>query len=48
VSDDIAIRVRGLGKKYTIGGAQEKYYTVRDAIANSVKALFRRLTKQGA
>lgn len=48
MSDDIAIHVRGLGKKYTIGGPQEKYHTVRDAIVNSVKAPFRRLTQQGA
>jgi hypothetical protein len=27
VSDDIAIRVRGLGKKYQLGGPQEKYHT---------------------
>jgi lipopolysaccharide transport system ATP-binding protein len=42
-SDNIAIRVRGLGKKYTIGGPQEKYDTIRDAIVNSVKALFHRI-----
>ena len=48
MSDEIAIQVRGLGKKYTIGGPQEKYHTVRDAIANSVKAPFRRLSRQGA
>jgi lipopolysaccharide transport system ATP-binding protein len=47
MSDDIAIHVRGLGKKYTIGGPQEKYLTLRDAIANSVKAPFRRLTREG-
>ena len=41
-SDNIAIRVRGLGKKYTIGGPQEKYLTLRDAIVNSVKAPFKR------
>jgi len=29
-SDNIAIRVRGLGKKYTIGGSQEKYHTLRE------------------
>ena len=34
MTDDIAIRVRGLGKKYVIGGAQEKYLTMRDAIVN--------------
>jgi hypothetical protein len=33
-SDNIAIRVRGLGKKYIIGGPQEKYDTFRDAIVN--------------
>jgi hypothetical protein len=43
VSDDIAIRVRNLGKKYTIGGPQERYLTLRDAIVNSVKAPFARL-----
>jgi len=49
VSDEIAVQVRGLGKKYTIGGPQEKYHTIRDAIANSVKAPFRRLSRrQGA
>jgi len=40
---NIAIRVRGLGKKYTIGGPQEKYLTMRDAIVNSVKAPFHRI-----
>ena len=38
----IAIRVRNLGKKYTIGGPQEKYLTLRDAIVNTVKAPFKR------
>ncbi|MDO8871201.1 MAG: hypothetical protein Q7V05_00510 [Methanoregula sp.] len=41
-TDKIAIRVRGLGKKYTLGGSQEKYHTLRDAIVNSVKAPFNR------
>jgi len=31
---DPAIRVRNPGKKYTIGGPQEKYDTFRDAIVN--------------
>jgi len=31
---------RGLGKRYAIGGPQEKYLTLRDAIVNSVKAPF--------
>jgi lipopolysaccharide transport system ATP-binding protein len=43
-SDNIAISVKGLGKKYSIGGPQEKYLTFRDAIVNSVKAPFRRFT----
>ena len=43
-SEDFAISVKGLGKKYTIGGPQERYRTFRDAIANSVKAPFRRLS----
>jgi lipopolysaccharide transport system ATP-binding protein len=47
MSGDIAIRVRGLGKKYTLGGSQEKYLTFRDAIVNSVKVPIRRLTQMG-
>jgi lipopolysaccharide transport system ATP-binding protein len=46
--DDIAIRVRGLGKKYRIGGPQEQYHTFRDAIVNSVKAPFRKLAPRSA
>jgi hypothetical protein len=45
---NIAIRVTHLGKKYTIGGPQEKYLTFRDAIVNSVKAPFRRLSSHGS
>ena len=41
-SDSIAIRVRNPGKKYQLGGPQEKYLTLRDAIVNSVKAPFNR------
>lgn len=36
--------MKDLGKKYTIGGPQEKYLTFRDAIVNSVKAPFRRFS----
>jgi lipopolysaccharide transport system ATP-binding protein len=43
-SDHPAIRVSHLGKKYSIGGPQEKYLTFRDAIVNSVKAPFRRFS----
>lgn len=40
-----AIRVRNLGKKYILGGHQEQYLTMRDAIVNSVKAPFRRFNQ---
>jgi lipopolysaccharide transport system ATP-binding protein len=43
VSDNITIHVRNVGKKYTIGGPQEKYLSLRDAIVNSVKAPFHRI-----
>jgi lipopolysaccharide transport system ATP-binding protein len=45
VSDDLAICVRGLGKKYQIGGPQEKYLTLRDAIVNTMKAPFKRFNR---
>jgi lipopolysaccharide transport system ATP-binding protein len=44
-SDNLAIRVRNLGKKYQIGGPKEKYLTIRDAIVNSVKAPFARFKR---
>jgi len=44
-SDNIAIRVKNLGKKYTLGGPQEQYLTLRDAIVNSVKAPFKRFNR---
>ena len=47
-SDHPAIQVRGLGKKYRIGGPQEKYLTFRDAITNSFKAPFKRFSSPGA
>jgi lipopolysaccharide transport system ATP-binding protein len=43
-SDNIAIRIKGLGKKYTLGGPQERYLTFRDAIVNTAKAPFKRLS----
>jgi lipopolysaccharide transport system ATP-binding protein len=48
MSDDVAIHVKGLGKKYAIGGPQEKYLTLREALANSVKKPFRMMKRQGA
>jgi len=41
---NIAIRVRNLGKKYTLGDSQERYHTLRDAVVNSVKAPFKRIS----
>jgi len=48
MSSDIAIRVRGLGKKYQIGGPREKYLTFRDAIINSVKTPFHRIFQKNS
>lgn len=45
LTDHPAIRVRNLGKKYTLGGSQEQYHTLRDAIVNSVKAPFKRFNQ---
>jgi lipopolysaccharide transport system ATP-binding protein len=44
-SDKIAIHVSHLGKYYRIGGPQEPYHTLRDAIVNSVKAPFKRFNQ---
>jgi lipopolysaccharide transport system ATP-binding protein len=40
MTENVAIRVSEIGKKYTLGGSQEKYYTLRDAIINSIKSPF--------
>jgi lipopolysaccharide transport system ATP-binding protein len=37
-SNHIAIRVSHLSKQYRLGGLQEPYHTLRDAIVNSLKA----------
>jgi lipopolysaccharide transport system ATP-binding protein len=47
MSDDIAICVKGLGKKYTLSGTQEKYLTLRDAIVNTIKTPFQRSAQLG-
>jgi lipopolysaccharide transport system ATP-binding protein len=39
---DIAIRVEGLSKQYRIGGKQERYRTLRDTIADTALAPYRR------
>jgi ABC-type polysaccharide/polyol phosphate transport system, ATPase component len=38
VDPTIAIRVDHLSKQYKLGGSQEPYHTLRDAIVNSLKA----------
>jgi lipopolysaccharide transport system ATP-binding protein len=45
---DIAIRVEGLSKRYSIGGKQERYKTLRDACADILVSPFRRLRTQRA
>lgn len=44
MSDDIAIRVKGLGKKYRIAHETAPYKTLGETVTNAVKAPFRRLT----
>jgi lipopolysaccharide transport system ATP-binding protein len=39
---NIALRVENLGKRYRIGGPQEKYQTFRDALTSTVSAPFRK------
>jgi lipopolysaccharide transport system ATP-binding protein len=46
MSQDVAIRVDNLSKKYLLRGQQEKYRMVRDSIMNAVS--LRRRTKRGA
>jgi lipopolysaccharide transport system ATP-binding protein len=40
---DVVIRAEGLSKRYLIGGPQARYRTLRDSIAEVVRAPFRRL-----
>src|SRR5438876_714484 len=48
MSDDPIIRVEGLGKRYSLRHLRDqRYVALRDVIANSVKAPFRRLRKGG-
>jgi len=42
---DIAVRVDGLSKQYRIGGKQEGYRTIREAMTNAVVSPFRRAQK---
>ncbi len=44
---DIAIRIRGLGKRYTIGAREEQYDLLRDKIAAAMSRPFRRLAPGG-
>ncbi|MGB3905742.1 MAG: ABC transporter ATP-binding protein [Anaerolineae bacterium] len=45
--NEIAIRVEGLGKRYRIGGPQERYKTLRDTITDVAVAPVRRLRRLG-
>jgi lipopolysaccharide transport system ATP-binding protein len=40
---DLAIRVENLGKKYHIGGKQERYSTLRDSLVQGISAPFKRI-----
>src|SRR5665647_1463449 len=42
MTDDIAIRVNGLGKRYRISHETAKYKTLGETITNAVKAPIRR------
>ena len=44
---DIAIKISGLGKRYTIGATEERYDTLRDRIAAAASRPFRRLAPGG-
>ena len=44
---DIAIKISGLGKRYTIGASEERYDTLRDRIAAAASRPFRRLAPGG-
>jgi lipopolysaccharide transport system ATP-binding protein len=44
---DVAIRIRGLGKRYVIGAREEQHDTLRDRIAAAATRPFRRLAPGG-
>jgi lipopolysaccharide transport system ATP-binding protein len=46
--NDIAIRVEGLGKRYRIGTAPERYKTLRDAIVAGVNAPIKQLRRSSS
>nr|WP_319540037.1 ABC transporter ATP-binding protein [uncultured Methanospirillum sp.] len=43
MTKNLAIRVKGLGKKYHIGGPKEKYHSLREAIINAIESPFDKL-----
>jgi len=43
MSNDLAIRVKGLSKRYHIGARQERYKTFRDTVTEAFRAPLRRL-----
>ncbi len=46
--NDLSVRVEGLGKRYTIGGALQSHATLRDAIVVAVKRPIERIRHPGA
>ena len=42
---DLALRVQNLSKQYRIGGSQAGYKTIRETIADTLQAPFRRAGK---
>jgi len=44
---DAAIRSEGLGKRYRLGGRRARYRALRDVIADTVAAPFRRIRSKG-
>ena len=45
---DIAVAVEGIGKRYRIGGPQEKYRTLRDSLAKAAKKPIMRIRHPGS
>ncbi len=45
MSNELAIEVEGLSKRYTLRGPQQRYYTMRDAIMQAVRSPFRRVER---
>jgi lipopolysaccharide transport system ATP-binding protein len=48
MTNDIAVRTVGLGKRYVIGGQREQFPTLRDTIAEAIKRPIERIRHPGA